>query len=166
MTPRDRLISTHLPLAKIAVDVFLARRPEYRYLQDDIESECTARMVAIVDQHLAGQVGHLSGYIRRVIHTAIWDTIRLDATIQTPRRSYAKRERFVDWSEFAENEQSTSDRAPLEGACRDELDTLIVAMRIAGKSVKSIIRELMLTEIELEDRIDGIIRRVKHEKSS
>jgi DNA-directed RNA polymerase specialized sigma24 family protein len=81
----EQMIVNNMPLALVLVESFLAARPQYAHLQDDISAEAFLRVVEVVNLFATGRkVNSPTSYLSRSIRRHIRASVQQAAFVRSP----------------------------------------------------------------------------------
>ena len=136
---REQMIVNNMPLALTLVESYLASRPQYVHLQDDISAEAFLRVVEVVNLFATGRkitnpTSYLSRSIRRHIRASVQQAsfIRSPHGEQPPCVSTERDTSKVMLGVRAETVGNIDIRDVIDSCCESSLDRELVALREKG----------------------------------
>lgn len=161
---RDRIVAEFLAMIPGAVRAHLRRYPHQIHLQEDMEQSSMERIVYAANRHLSGHPikKNMKGYMRLCIRSGIWEAVRTNDVIQSPRNCSAQQSLEKDVAQFygATSDTATASGRLLDACCMDDTDHAILKQLFDGRSIPQICAALKITEKAFKARRDAINRRV------
>lgn len=158
---RDELIAENDGLVRRAVGAFIEENRQFAYLRDDLYSGGLIRLIDSIDRFLAGEVDNLAAYLRLTIWSGLWEVVRSENVIQSPRHCPARRVmpseekqyQATDFGWLASVDElpeqglmsSENVRAMADCCCRDETDKMVLSMLVSRKTLRAIAKELEIS---------------------
>lgn len=144
---------------KAAVWRFLRSNPQFGHLRDDMTSGCYIGLMKGLKAFDARKGVTLASFLRIVYERCIWDVVRSENVIQTPRKNFAKRVGMSAWSDTKAatgfeslRDASANALANAYDACKDETDYLVLALLLTHRTIKQIAVELEIPIRKVRER--------------
>lgn len=162
---RDSIVAEFLAMIPGAVRAHLRRYPHQIHLQEDMEQSSMERIVYMANRHLSGHPikKNMKGYARLCIRSGIWEAVRTNDVIQSPRNCPAQQSLEKDVSQFygATSDTATASGRLLDACCMDDVDHSILKLLFDGRSHSQICEALKITEKVFKQRRRAISERVE-----
>lgn len=151
---RDRMIQGNMRLAATRVELFIARRPQFDYLKDDLLSEAFVGLTEAVDDISSqGVRENPTGWLSTCIDNQLRTAVESHDTIRVPRRTRdgnMARSRAIEDVAFTPDTEAVNEaREAAYACCENDTDRAIMQQREAGQTDAQIAESLGVTRISV-----------------
>jgi DNA-directed RNA polymerase specialized sigma24 family protein len=168
---REDLILEYLPFADLMTANFLAKRPSFNYIAEDLFQHVRVKLIEAVDTVLEKKEflpGEFKGFLRICIVRVISDFARSNELIQTiPRDKFTPVEPLREDVEDYRGgvlEGAGQTMLGLYAVCRDAKDCTILHLKADGGTYEEIHEATGLAVRTIQNRLGEIHRRYKAKK--
>ena len=148
---RDQFVEMYQPLADGVLHFFLYKHPHLSYLRDDLQGAAYLKLVEIAVRREQINARDLDAYLFSSIRRAMHRAVRLEDTFHYGNAE-VQREELVDLIDDSDDSSARIDLEAILTLCRDDLDTAIVELRVAGHSDEEISNLLQIGRRTIGDR--------------